>query len=61
MKTLNRGLRLLLGDVTKVGYLRLPFSDIFYSIREQYEATKAKLFGKKDEVTVYRGAKFTER
>ena len=56
-KVLNKSLRML--DHPKyLAFLRLPFSDLFLSIKEIYQKQKEKLFEKKESFTCYRGCSF---
>lgn len=50
----------MLKDITQAGYLRLPFSDIFYSIKELYSEQKKFLFEEKKDLVCYRGCRLTE-
>ena len=59
-KVLNKGLRIL-SSPTELCYLRLPFSDIFNSIKEIYRKTNySYLFKKKNKFIGYRGGIMSE-
>ena len=56
---MNKGLRILT-NIKDMQYLRLPFSDLFFSIKDQYEKQINADFRQKNSFNCYRGGNITE-
>ena len=59
-QVINRSLKHFINDEKTVGYLRLPFSDLYYSIKELYKFHRKKWFKEEDKIVCYRGCKLAD-
>ena len=57
-RTVNRGLRKLVENISEVGYLRLPFSDVFNSIKEVYQRQEGTP-DRQSDILCYRGCRLS--